>query len=327
MGAYGLRRIQVGAESTKGTAVTAGKVLTGIDGQIEDMSELQTKKEEYYSGLLPGSQSGTPVFVSDTCEVAIEGDATYENLSYLLNSHWKSVSPTTAATSDTWLFPAPTTAANSPKTMSIQTGDDTEQLKCTYGLLPELNLKGSVNDTLKVSGKFAGRSVTAASTGFDSATNISATTMPFNLCKLYVDASSGTVGTTLLSATLIELDLKSNSGVHHKQFADGNLPPTSDGQARPEVTLDVVLEYNSNAITVRDDWKNKREKRLRFLSGTATTANPSFYVDMAGYWVKAKKIGERDGNTTIAATFRCLPAGTTTADYVNWSLINSVTGL
>jgi hypothetical protein len=326
MGAYGLRRIQVGKETTKGTAVTAGKILE-LEGQIEDTSELQMRPADYNTGLLPGSNSGSPVFVSDLAECGFEGDFTCEVAPYILSAGWASAAPVTAATGSTWVFPAPTTAINTPATMTVQTGDNTEQQKATYGLIPEFSIKGATNDTAKTSGKFMLRSATAASTGFDSATNLAATTMPVNLFKIYSDPATGTVGTTQLVATVRDFDIKVKSKFHHKQFADGNLAPTSDGQGRPEVEIDLVLEYNSTAVAIRNQFESISQRRLRFQSAATVTANNTFYMDAAGYWSNPKKIAEKDGNTTVAITFKALPAGTTTADYVNFNVVTNVSAL
>lgn len=327
MGAYGLRKIQVGAESTKGTAVTAGVILTGLDGQLEDTSDLQMRPKEYQTGLLPGSNQGTPVFVTDLAELSFSGDFTYENAPYLLSAGWGYVAPTTASSGTTWVFPAPTTAINTVKTQTLQTGDNSEQLKAAYGLIPELSIKGSTNDVVKVSGKYTARSVTAASSGFDSAAALAATTMPVNSWKIYSDAATGTVGTTALSATVREFEIKAKSNFHLKQFADGVLYPTSDGQGVPDVEVDFVLEYNSSAIAIRNQFKNKTQRRIRLQSASTITAANSFYADISGYWSNPKKIGEKDGNTTVAITFMAMPAGTTTADYCNFGLVSSVTGL
>jgi hypothetical protein len=64
VGATQLQRLQVGKESVKGTAVTTGKILTGILGQIADTSELKIVQNTYQTGLMGGSNQGTPVFVS-----------------------------------------------------------------------------------------------------------------------------------------------------------------------------------------------------------------------------------------------------------------------
>jgi cellulase/cellobiase CelA1 len=328
MGATQLQRIQVGPETVKGTAVTTGKVLTGIKGQIADMSELKTVQNDYQTGLMTGSDQGAPVFVSDVFEVALDGDFTPENGAYLLNAAWGSATPATTASVLTaaWTFAAPTTAINSPKTLTVQTGDNTEQLKGSYGLITDFEIKGAVNDVWKFTGKLQGRSVSAASTGFDSATALAATPLQTNMTKVFMDAASGTVGTTQLTATVREFSLKPKSGFHHKQFQDGVLYPTSDGQAKPEATLDLVLEYNSNAIGLRADWKNKAAKRVRVLNGASATATPAVYFDVAGYVSKFQPLGDKDGNSIVGVTLTCAPQGTTNLDFCNFKVINTLTG-
>jgi hypothetical protein len=328
VGATQLQRIQVGKETVKGTAVTTGKILTGILGQIADTSQLQITQNTYQTGLMGGSNQGTPVFVSDTAEIALSGDFTAENAVYLLNAGWGSATPATTAAVLTagWAFNAPTTAINSPTTFTTQTGDNSEQLKATYGLISDWEIKGAVNDIWKYTGKMMLRSATAASTGFDTATPLAATPFVTNLTKVFVDPASGTVGTTQLTATVREFSVKPKSGFHQKQFQDGVLYPTSDGQAQPAVTLDLILEYNGSAIALRNAWKTTLQKRVRILNGTTVSATPAAWIDVTGYFTKFDPIGDKDGNTIVAAHFDSAPAGTTSLDFTNFGINNILTG-
>jgi hypothetical protein len=309
VGATQLQRIQVGKESVKGTAVTAGKVLTGIKGQIEDMSELQIRQLDYQTGLMTGSNQGTPVFVSDTWKVSLDGDATPENLVYILNAGWDSATPTTSAAVLTagWAFGAPTTATNPLQTLTTQTGDNTEQLKGSYSMITDFELSGKVNDVWKIKGNMVGRSVTAASTGFDTATPLPATPLAVNNNKWFMDPASGTVGTTALTGTVREFSIKPKSMYHQKTYQDGVLYPTGDGQGEASATLDLVIEYNSNAIALRNSWKQGQAKRVRVLNGANPTATPAVYVDMAGYISKVQPLGDSDGNSTVGVTLTCAP--------------------
>jgi hypothetical protein len=85
-----LQRLQVGLESTAGTPVSTAKLLTGIMGQIEDTSAFALVNVGYQTGLLTGNNTGTPIFMNDYAEVALDGDFTYENAAYLLE-RWLAV--------------------------------------------------------------------------------------------------------------------------------------------------------------------------------------------------------------------------------------------
>lgn len=324
MGQWGLHRVQWGAESTKGTAVSAAKILTNLDGQIEDLSEKQIKQLEYYSGLLAGDSQNAEVFVSDMGQIPLEGDATYESLAYWLNAGWKAVTATTSAGSANWDFTPPTSAANVVKTFTMQAGDNTETLTMNYCFLSEWELSAETNDTTKLSGTMLGRQVQAVAS-FSAATAISATPMAGNLWKLYSDAVTGTVGTTQISATLRKFSLKNTNGFHQKNFMDGVLYPTSDGQARPELSFEATYEYNANATQARTDWKANTQKRVRLLHGASPTANPSFYADLPVTIEKVNPIEDSDGNTTVVVNYRIIPVGATTADFARFVLNNSLT--
>lgn len=329
MGQTRLQRIQVGLETTPGTAVATAKLLTGILGQIEDTSAFALVNIDYQTGLLTGNNSGSPVFMNDYAAVALDGDFTFENAAYLLNAGWQAVPGLTAATAGSGMyfdFGSPTTAANTIKTMTIQTGDNTEQIKGNYGFVTDFSLKGTANETVKYSGNVMLRAASAVTTGFDAATAIAGTPMQANLFKLYIDAASATAGTTQISATLREFSLNVTNGYHAKQFMDGTASYTSHGQDRPAASLDVVLELNAQANLIRQDFKARNMKRLRLLINSAATSNPAFYTDLAGYWSKMQKIGDNNGNSVLAGTFTCAPAGTTTGDFLSFKVVNSLTG-
>jgi hypothetical protein len=179
---------------------------------------------------------------------------------------------------------------------------------------------------VKFSGTAQIKAVTAVTTGFDAATAIAGTPMQSNLFKLYMDPAGGSVGATQLASTLREFSLNVDTGLHAKQFLDGSASYTSHGQDRPSVTLDVVLELGVNSNLIRTAWKTSAQKRLRLLINSAGTTNPSFYQDLSGYWSKMQKIGDKDGNSIIAATFTCAPAGTAVSDFLNFQVVNSLTG-
>lgn len=325
MGSSNLRKLQVGPETTKGTAVSAAKILVGLDGQIKDTSNLDERQLTYYQGLMTGATTA-PIFLTDTAEVALTGDLTFENAPYIFSAGWKSISPVTGAGSAVWAFPPPTTSLNSPKTFTIQTGDDTEQLKATYGFIDSFEIQGKSNEVLTTKGKFLGRSVSAAVTGFDTATALGATQIPFNLCRLYVDTTGTAFGTTAVTGTLREYTLKVDPGFHFKNFSDGTLAPTSDGQDRPKVTLDVVVEYNSSATGIRANWKAKTAQNIRFISASATSVNPSVYFDTAGYWDMVDSISDAAGNTVVKASFIASPVSTANSGYVQFNVLNAATG-
>jgi len=326
MGSYDLRKVQMAVESVKGTAGTAFRIMTGLDGQIKDASELKQEELEFYTGMLTGDYNSTPVFVSDIAELKLEGDLTAENAVYMLANWWQDVSPTVSTATATWVFNPPTTATNTRKTHTIETGDDYEQLRATYAIATEFEIKASANDVTKVSTTFAARSVTAVTTGFSAATAISsANYYPANLWKIYSDPTGSSVGTTQLTSTLREWTLKGKNGAHQKQYMDGVLYPTGDGQARPSISLDLVLEYNTNAALARQQWKAKTMRRIRLQQGAATSTMYGMTVDLAAYINDVDTISSAEGNSTVGVSLMLAPAGTAATDYLRFIVVNGLT--
>jgi hypothetical protein len=140
--------------------------------------------------------------------------------------------------------------------------------------------------------------------------------MLFSKSKLYIDAASGTIGSTQVSNTLLDATLNVSSGWIPKFTAEGDLYFSFIQSTAPEVTLDVTFEFDSNAVTERGNWESEVARLVRIqcdgsafaTTGATTTTysmeNKAFIIDLAGKWENFDAIGERDGNDIISATLR-----------------------
>lgn len=136
-------------------------------------------------------------------------------------------------------------------------------------------------------------------------------TILFSKTKLYIDAASGTIGTTLKSSTLLGAELSIKTGLVPVFTGDGNLYFTFTKCVGPEVLLKVTFEHNASAVAEKDAWIAQTARVIRLITqGTALTTAGTAYtyktlqIDLAGKWEKFEKIDEQDGNDIVTGTFR-----------------------
>jgi len=309
MGTKALRKILLGAETTAGTAVAADTIWRGI-GTIQDNREVITPDEDI--GYLSGkTRNYCPKY-----EAAISMEpvpATFEQLPVVLSAGVKNVISgvtDTGGSGKVYAYTFPTTAANSITTWTIEGGDDTQAEEMEYSFVQAFELSGNGGEALMISADWVGRQV--SKTTFTASVTNPATVSEilFGKGKLYIDAASGTMGTTLKSQTLLGMSLQVNTGWIAKYAADGALYFSWPQSTKPEVLLNVTFEHNATAVAEKDAWiaGTSRQLRLKFEGAALTTAGTFTYktllIDLAGKWDKFDKLDELNGNDIVTGTFR-----------------------
>lgn len=308
-GVKGLRKIQIGVEasSVPGTAVNATTVLR-MNGMIQDGREIVFPEEQvgYLGGL---DRSYIPKLFAE-CE--IEGEATFEQLPYILNAAITSVSGVKdgAGTGYIYEYPLPTTSVPTPATYTLETGDNQEAEEMSYSYVSELTLSGAAGEAWMASSTWNGRTVTVAA--FSASCAVPAVeTMLFGKTKLYIDDSTAAFGTTLKSNTLLAAELKMSTGLTPVWAADGQtyfsfIKPVGD-----EITLDLTFEHDAIGAANKVAWRSEAAKNIRLLiEGTSVATGGTAYtykscvIDLSGKWEALEKIDEIDGNDVVKGTFR-----------------------
>ena len=307
-GVKALRRIQLGRETTDGTAVAATTVWRGL-GTIEDAREVVFPNEDI--GLLVGADR-TYVPKLEALITFDSVEATYEQLPHLLEAGVMTATPTTdTGTGIIYTYNFPTTAQKTIKTYTIEGGDDQQAEEMEYSFVKSLSLSGNASEAVMMSADWIGRQVT--NTAFTATTDAPIPTVEeilFSKGKLYIDNDTDAFGTTQKSNTLLSMDLSVNTGMQEKYTATGNLYFSDHKQVMPEITLNLTFEHDATSVAEKIAWRNETARlvRLRFDGSALTTTGAydtkTLIVDLAGKWDNFDKIGEQDGNDVISATFR-----------------------
>ena len=133
----------------------------------------------------------------------------------------------------------------------------------------------------------------------------------FTKSKLYIDAVGGTLGTTLVSDTLLGFEFSVKTGIIPKFTANGQLYFGVHQFTMPEILLKLTYEHNASAITEKTAWRNQTPRQCRLaIEGSALGTPGTTYtyktlrIDLAGKYEKFDPLGEQNGNDVLTCTLR-----------------------
>lgn len=234
---------QIGAESTHGTGVTAGKKLLDLDFMF-DMN-LQTKFSRGKGFKFPTTGVKEREWSTGSYSADVPG---YNSLAYILSGLFPTSSgPTQIGTTGgyTWGFAPTSSSDDSYTSFTVQNGDaDAAEEVNNFSLL-SLNVNFGEND-LSISGDAIGGTVDTAATLDGSPADVAV--VPISMADLswYIDATYGGIGTTkwtdVLSASLSFPALRQPKFVQNASFSAFK---ELVGIAVDDASLTITAEYNS----------------------------------------------------------------------------------
>jgi len=308
-GVKALRKIQMGKETTAGTAVVATAIWRGM-GTIEDQRETGRAEEDVGILMAPARIYASRYQAGLELEAV---PATFEQLPYILEMGVKAI--WTGATADAgsgkvYLYTAPTTVQNTIQTLTIEGGDNQQAEEMEFCFARSFALAGKPGEPWKMSASLVGRQV--ATTTYT--TGISIPTVEeilFSKSTLYIN-TAGSIGTTSKSQTLLAAELNvEDTGLVPVYTADGQLYFSFQKGLAAKATLQITFEHDSTAVAEIAAWRALTERAIRILTTgnalatTGTThATKKLIIDCYGQWEKFDKIGEQDGNDIVTGTFR-----------------------
>ena len=326
-GIKALRKLQMGKETTAGTAVTPTTMWRGI-GTIQENREVIFPNEDV--GIFAGTDRNYSAR-ADSILMLENTEATYEQLPYIFEM---GMHHDTAATTDgefDWAFPIASSDTYSSSDLATYTwegGDNIAAVYFDHGFVRTFNLSGEAGGALMVNAEVFGGETAATTDSGNFTSGISIPTVEeilFSRGVIYIDAVGGTIGATAKSNTLISANLAVTTGWTPVYTASGSLDWSFIKQTQPEIVLSVTFEHNSTAVAEIAIWRanTARQIRLYFANSGATK---TLTLDMAGRWDNFEKIGERDGNDIVTGNFR-VRYNTTAALFFEVVLVNGLAAL
>jgi hypothetical protein len=334
-GIKALRQIQMSRETTQGTATTDFSPWRGI-GTLADSRESVFPEEDI--GIFAGTDRQYFPKLAATLEMD-EIEATFEQLPHILDAGIKSVTSATDTGTDyirtyTWpIVSSDTVESSDLQTYSFKCGDNNEVEKFGFGFVKEFSLSGTAGEAWKVKSTWEGREVASDSDGFVTVTIPEVEEALFSKSKLYIDNSSDTIGTTLVSNTLISAELNATTGWQAVFTGSGRLDLSFIKQVQPEIKLDITFEHNATAAAEKAAWRAGTPRLIKILcegsafatAGVLYTYN-SMIINLAGKWDTFEKIDEQDGNDIVTGHF-IARYNSTAALFASIVVVNDVASL
>ncbi len=318
--AYGqkaFRKIQIGVESTHGTAVAATEVMLGTLS-VKPSDQVWHKPEQDRGVLAMNVE--TPFEVSKEIELDFEGEL-YDSLLVLLASIGirGNVTPTQPDDSGEpnhylWLFEPTLTSPNTPdatngiETFTVEYGDNIQAYEVEYLFLTSLEISGTVNEAIMVSATFMGRQVGEVSfTGSLSAP--SASYFAFNNSQLYIDTTYANLGTTAKTGVLRAFTWTYESMFTPLFAADGSLFFSGIKEDKKKIDLELTF-WRDDTITEAefDKYQAQTTSYIRIALNSDTEMdsgqdNPEYvYLDGAFKYTEFPAIDDESGTSVITVT-------------------------
>lgn len=307
-----------------GVEALAGSTTDAVTTHWRGMGKIKNRREVVFPPERVGKIGGTTRSYSPKTgsEVTLEGDATFEQMNYIRNAGIYAVTGTTDAGSSiarSWSVQYSSTdllATTDLNTLVVESGDNVGLRVVRFGFVKEYTVSGKQGEGLQVSATLGARApstsasfTTVGDTDFDNP----AETILMSMGSLYIDDTTGTIGATAASETILEFSLKHTTGWVELPARDGRLDFSNIKHIDDEIMLDVTFEHNSVAEAEHTAYENQTERAIRLsftgnaLSTTDTYSTKLERYDLYGKWASfgAEGLEEADGDNIYRGTLRC----------------------
>lgn len=218
-----LRRVQIGIESTPGTAVAATSRWRGPGVTLEDDRQWEFVDEDV--GILGGT--GRKVMPYAQGNLALpDTPLTPEQFPYMLAFGFGGPITGSAdgagSTGFRYVTTIPTTSAPANnRAGTFETGDDFEVERAAYGKVLEWSVKGVQQKPVMLSAKIQTQPVARLGAAFSATTLAELNDLLFFNSRIYLDAVGGTIGTTQITSQFLGFEITGKSTYAFKQTGEG----------------------------------------------------------------------------------------------------------
>lgn len=318
--AYGLRsfrKIQLGVESTAGTAVAAVEPIYGVMSQL--YSDETWHKPIQDRGVLAMNYE-TPFAVGKEVELTYEGEAYDRALVYLMSAAVRG--NVTATQPDAvnrpneylWVFEPGLTTANTPDitngidTLTLEYGDNIQAYEAEFAFVKQIEISGAPGEPVQMSVTFGARQVTET-TFTGSLTAQSAVYFPFNLSKFYIDTSYAGIGGTQKTGLLRAFTWTFETQFTPLYAADGTFYFSSLNEAPKMVSAELTYYRDGTDEQAEFDKYEAQTtsyQRIELLGETEMDSGegnpPYIYLDGAFKYTEYPEFDDEDGTAVVTVT-------------------------
>jgi len=293
--------VQLGRETTPGTAVPATTIWRGPFGAPED-TRIRKIKEESVGALIPAELAYDTRLGAKLAMPATE--LTYEQAPHIFEAGILTATPSGAGPY-VRLYDFPLTTARTPKFYTLEAGNvlvPADQTEIPYSFVSEFELSGKVDEAWMISSVWEGqRWVNAALTGALAIPAIEPAL--FGGTRFYVDDSGGTIGTTQVTGKLLECTIKVTTGIQFVPAGGGNLYPVAHKFVKPTVTFTMAYELEQDGASSfvaaeRAKWQNKQGRLIR-LDAPGSSVARNLRLDLYAIYDKFGSYENSNGNISV----------------------------
>ena len=300
-----LDKIQIGQEAVAGDGAADARVATAIlagAGTLQDAS-VKTVVDNKVGYSIRTTEQFTPMKGVDIS--LTEHYASFEQLGYFLDMALGKATPAQDGVGSgyvrTYPIPSDIQEITDFLTLLVEGGDNNQEYQAAYCFMTEMSLSMKKGDAWMRSASLTGQEMLKGSfTGSLSAPTLEK--IMANNTALYIDAVSGTIGTTLVPAcTLLTASLAIATGL--RPFSgDADLAFACAEHVGHALELDTSFRYDANAVSQEDNYAADTPILLQLknegsdLGTTGTTySKKTLIIDLAGVWGSFKKDGDENG--------------------------------
>lgn len=315
--AYGHKafsKIQLGVETTPGTAVAATEVALG---QLEWASHDKVwHKPEQDRGVLAMNYE-TPFEVSNAVEMELTGEL-YDRLAVLamVNAIRGNITPTQPDNINEpnhylWTIEPTLTAPNTPDqtngidTYTLEFGDNVQAYEAEHVYTMSVEITGSPDEPCEITWSIGARQVTE--TTFTGALSAPSTAyFPFNLAKFYIDTSYAGLGGTQKTGMLKGFTWTFETMFTPRHTADGQLYFEALNEDKKTVELELqYLRDGTNSEAEKDKFEAQTTSYIRIAlfshdeMDSGQSNPPYIYLDGAYKYTEWESPEDENGSYVV----------------------------
>jgi hypothetical protein len=301
MGLKQLSVVQLGKEGTAGTAVAATQKLMGVYSATWHEERNKDAPEELRQSLARFFRSTT---LDVLATVDIEQTCTFEEFVYLLYSGIRADPTVTNDGAATpiykYLFTPTLTAVDTPRTYTMEVGDDTQGYRAPYSFVRNFELSFAARQRTRLRSAWVARQLsTNAFTG--SLTDRDVEDAYGQGWRIYIDAQGGTMGSTAFSGCITGGTWRLPQCFVPHNCVDGSNTFTRHQMVSLAPELELTVELDSAANSLRSAYTDDTHKLIR-LENLGSNVHAAFTPPTAPT-VAAGAAGTPSGTYRCRVTF------------------------
>lgn len=300
--------VQIGVETTPGTAVAANKRLGSIGFNLAPKVETNPQRPigQKYANL--------QILGKEWSEASLEGAPCYTELPYVLSSLFSTATTTAVLDGATptgatkWTFNSNAFGADNPKTFTVEQGSSVRAHRAANVIIAGLTFNYS-REEVTLEGTAIARALEDGITLTSSPTQLPQIPVRPTECTFYLDNTAAALGTTKLTRALsASWELSSRFGP--LWVVDASLPSfVTTVETEPTAQFTLMQEADAEGMANLTVMRNGTTKFMRIEAVGPTiytggvTVKHQFRLDLAGQVADVGDFSDEDGVYAIEWTF------------------------